>query len=213
MGSMSRCRMRSARTTTTYAILGLLGVRSWTTYELAKQVQRSLNWFWPRAERKLYDEPKRLVADGLATASQGATGKRPRTVYSITDDGREALRRWLDAPLAARTSEFEGIVKVFFADAGSLDQLLGTLDAIRDEAAGRIEELATFAGTGAEQSAFPGRLHISALTLQLQLEQELAVQRWTTWAREQVAQWDSTRDPGEWDARAVLKRLAAGATS
>ena len=47
-------------------ILGLLSLRSWTTYELAKQVQRSLGWFWPRAERKLYDEPKRLVAAGLA---------------------------------------------------------------------------------------------------------------------------------------------------
>lgn len=83
--------MAPARTTTTYALLALLGVRDWTTYELAKQVQRSLNWFWPRAERKLYDEPKRLVADGLATASVGATGKRPKTVYAITDAGRDEL--------------------------------------------------------------------------------------------------------------------------
>ena len=57
---MSRCDMPSFPTTTSYAVLGLLSVRSWTTYELAKQVQRSLNWFWPRAERKLYDEPKQL---------------------------------------------------------------------------------------------------------------------------------------------------------
>ncbi len=61
--------MTSPRTTTSYALLGLLGLRDWTTYELARQVQRSLHWFWPRAERKLYDEPKRLVADGLATAT------------------------------------------------------------------------------------------------------------------------------------------------
>ena len=47
-----------ARPTTTTAtsqtVLGLLALRPWTTYELAKQVQRSLGWFWPRAERKLY---------------------------------------------------------------------------------------------------------------------------------------------------------------
>ena len=108
---------------TTYAILGLLSVRPWTTYELAKQVQRSLSWFWPRAERKLYDEPKRLVADGLATATKESTGKRPRTVYGITDAGREELRRWLDEPPAPPTTEFEGLVKIFFAEAGSLDQL------------------------------------------------------------------------------------------
>src|SRR6187431_658462 len=109
--------------TTSYAVLGLLAIRPWTTYELAKQVQRSLSWFWPRAERKLYDEPKRLVADGLALASAEATGKRPRTVYAITADGRSALRDWLDEPPAPRTTEFEGMVKVFFADAGTLDQL------------------------------------------------------------------------------------------
>jgi hypothetical protein len=73
------------RTTTSYAILGLLSVRDWSTYELAKQVRRSLRWFWPRTERKLYDEPKRLVADGLATATKQYTGQRPRTVYGITE--------------------------------------------------------------------------------------------------------------------------------
>ena len=60
----------STLSTTSHAILGLLSLRSWTTYELAKQVQRSIGWFWPRAERKLYDEPKRLVAAGLARSEE-----------------------------------------------------------------------------------------------------------------------------------------------
>ncbi|MGB8382489.1 MAG: PadR family transcriptional regulator, partial [Dermatophilaceae bacterium] len=118
------------RTTTSYAVLGLLSVRTWTTYELAKQVRRSLNWFWPRAERKLYDEPKRLVEQGLATAERQQHGQRPRTVYRITPAGRTALREWLSAPAAPRSVEFEGMVKVFFADAGSLEQLTATLEQI-----------------------------------------------------------------------------------
>src|SRR5574338_30934 len=97
-------------TTTSYALLGLLALRDWTTYELAKQVQRSLHWFWPRAERKLYDEPKRLVAAGLATAVEEHTGKRPRTVYRITRSGRTALRRWLAGAPEAPSLEFEGMV-------------------------------------------------------------------------------------------------------
>ena len=87
--------MTRPQTTTSYAILGLLRLRSWTPYELAKQVQKSLGWFWPRAERKLYDEPKNLVALGLATATEEYTGNRPRTVYAITPAGRRALRGWL----------------------------------------------------------------------------------------------------------------------
>src|SRR3954465_3903902 len=120
---MSRCSMQQerARPTTAYAILGLLALQPWSTYELAQQVRRSLNWFWPRAERKLYDEPKRLVDQGLATAVQEPTGKRPRTVYEITAEGRDALRAWLAQPPEPPSLEFEGMVKVFFADSGSLD--------------------------------------------------------------------------------------------
>ena len=213
---MSRCLMATDRTaarpTTSYALLGLLSVRTWTTYELAKQVQRSLNWFWPRAERKLYDEPKRLVADGLATATKERTGQRPRTLYAITTDGREALRRWLDEPSAPRSGEFEAMLKVFFADAGSLGQLEATLVAIEQEAAQRLGELAAMTEEGlARTTEFPERLHLSAIGLRLQFEQEEAVLRWSRWARQEVTQWRGTDDPGTWDQRAELAALVARA--
>jgi DNA-binding PadR family transcriptional regulator len=203
--------MSSTRSTTTYALLGLLATRSWTTYELAKQVHRSLSWFWPRAERKLYDEPKRLVADGLATAMKESTGKRPRTVYGITDTGRAELRRWLSEPPAARSSEFEAMVKVFFADAGDLSQLASTLHLIEQEATARIDALAAMAAVGADAPQFPQRLHISALCLRLQLEQEATVLRWVSWARASVDEWHDAGDPGSWDFKAVLTELAADA--
>ena len=211
MGSMSRCRVTTRRTPTTYAILGLLNVRTWTTYELAKQAQRSLRWFWPRAERKLYDEPKRLVADGLATATKEATGKRPRTVYGITDAGREELRRWLDDPPAPPSLEFEGLVKVFFAEAGSLDQLRANLDAIAAEAADRLEGFAEVAEASAEASDFPERLHLGALSFRLSFDQEMATLRWVEWARAQVEEWRTTGDPGEWDGTRALSVMAAAA--
>jgi len=195
------------RTTTSYALLGLLALRSWTTYELAKQAQRSLNWFWPRAERKLYDEPKHLVDSGLATARSEATGKRPRTVYAITAKGRRELAAWLDEPAAPRAGEFEAMVKIFFSDAGDLSQLDATLERVQDEARTRIDELSRMA---AGPATFPEREHISALTLPLSLDQERTVLRWATWMREQVAQWTSTSDPGGWNARAVLDGLGRG---
>jgi DNA-binding PadR family transcriptional regulator len=199
---------RKPSTTTSYAILGLLSVRSWTTYELAKQAQRSLNWFWPRAERKLYDEPKALVANGLASARKEYTGQRAGTVYDITADGRDALRRWLDEPPAPLTTEFEAMVKVFFADAGTLDQLKSTLDAIESGATQRLVNLAGLAEQSrAEEFAFPQRRHISALTLRLQYRQESAVLEWARWAGMQVEQWRTTTDPDRWDDQAELARL------
>ena len=198
--------MSRDRTTTSYAVLGLLAIRPWTTYELAKQVQRSLRWFWPRAERKLYDEPKRLADDGLATATREHTGKRGRTVYTITEAGRAALRDWLGEPSAPPTTEFEGMVKVFFSDAGSRQQLLATIERIELQATERLDEIVGLAAT--RPPAFPEREHLSAIGLRLFREQEEATARWARWAREQVEQWPDTTDPGAWDAAAVLAEIA-----
>jgi PadR family transcriptional regulator, regulatory protein AphA len=197
------------RTTTSFAILGLLSLRTWSTYELAKQVSRSLHWFWPRAERKLYDEPKALVADGLATASKSYTGERPRTVYEITDAGRAALTAWLDEPPAARVIEFEAMLKIFFADAGSIAQLVTTIGAVETSSRERLGELTAMIDAITTHPEFPDRLHISALSLRLQFAQEAGALKWSQWARKEVESWQSTTDPGRWDPRAALTALTA----
>ncbi len=193
-------------TTTSYAILGLLRVRPWSTYELAKQVQRSLGWFWPRAERKLYDEPKRLVAAGLASSEGEMTGARPRTVYGVTPSGRRALRQWLDEAPAPPTLEFEGMVKVFFADGGTLEQLRSTLAAIAEAADARLAELeGKVEELTADDVPFAERLHLNALGLRFVLDHERSIAEWARWALEETAGWRSTTDPGSWDHRRALR--------
>jgi PadR family transcriptional regulator AphA len=105
--------------TTSYALLGLLGVRSWSTYELTRQMDRSLGRIWPRAQSKLYEEPKKLVTRGLARARDERVGDRPRTVYSITAKGRRALAGWLGEPSAGVPLESEHLLKIFLAEHGT----------------------------------------------------------------------------------------------
>jgi hypothetical protein len=62
------------------------------------------------------------------------------------------------------------MVKVFFADAGSRAQLLATLHRIEDEAAERLAALAEMAAS--DPAPFPSRLHLSALGLRMQYDQE-----------------------------------------
>ena len=194
--------MPPALSTTSYAILGLLSVRPWTTYELAKQVQRSLGWFWPRAERKLYDEPKRLVASGLATSEREMTGARASTVYAVTRQGRTALKRWLDEPPAPPTLEFEGMVKVFFAESGTLEQLRATLASIADTADERVAELeAKVDELAGDEVPFAERLHLNALGLRFVLDHERSIAQWARWALDQTEGWRSAADPGSWDHR------------
>jgi PadR family transcriptional regulator, regulatory protein AphA len=175
---------------TSFAILGLLSIQSFTTYELAQQMQRTLRWFWPRAASKIYEEPKKLVAAGLASSHVTFTGKRRSTVYEITDAGRTALRDWLDTPAAGMQLEFEAMIKLAFADAGDVTQLRATLREIRADAEARLDELlargAEYASTG---GPFPDRLPIIAVTGKLLMSQYAALVRWARWAEESIDEW------------------------
>lgn len=199
-------------TTTSYVILGHLALRSWSTYELAQQMKRSTRHYWPRAESKIYEEPKKLVAHGLATATREYTGRRPRAVYTITDKGRNALRRWLDEPGQPPLVEFEGVVKVLFAEQGTKEQLLARLRSIREDAQRTQEEhVALAADLTRTGGPFPDRLHINELVFKYMWEQTETVIRWATWAEQEVARWPEDITSADRTEAGIALRHAAGA--
>lgn len=182
--------MAARLSTTSYAVLSLLAVQPFTTYELTKQMDRVLREIWPRAESVIYEEPKRLVAHGLARARTEYTGKRASTVYAITRKGRRTLRRWLGEPGGGPVIEFEAMLQVAFADHGDRDQLAATIDAIATEADERMANvrtrLAEYRETG---GPFPERLPVIALVARFHQEQAEALSRWATWAAAEVEGW------------------------
>jgi PadR family transcriptional regulator AphA len=198
-------------TTTSYLILGHLALRDWSTYELAQQLKRSTRHYWPRAESKLYEEPKKLVAHGLATARREHTGRRPRTVYAITKQGRTALRRWLEEPLQPPLLEFEGMVKVLFSEHGSKQQLLTTLQAIRQQAEQTRQEHAALARDLTQTGGpFPDRIHLNTLVIQFMWNQTETIRRWATWAEKQVTGWpEDIKQPSRAGAAETLPAAAA----
>src|ERR671931_2858155 len=124
----------SGLTTTSYAVLAQLALRPWSTYELAQQRVRYFRYVWPRAESAIYREVKRLDAMGLVAAKREYVGKRPRTVYSITETGRQVLREWLDTPVSPFAMDFEAMIPLFIAPLGTKQQLAATLQQVRDDA-------------------------------------------------------------------------------
>ena len=178
-------------TPTSFAILGLLSIQPFTTYELAQQMDRTLSWFWPRAASMIYEEPKKLVTAGLAASEVTFTGKRRSTVYQITDTGRAALRDWLDTPAAGMRMEFEAMLKVAFADAGNVTQLRATVREIEADAQARLAEIVDrskeYATTG---GPFPDRLPIAAITGKLLMGQYEAVVGWARWAENAIVEWN-----------------------
>ena len=196
-------------TTTSYAILGLLAVRPWSTYELARQMDRARGWFWPRTRSKLYEEPKKLVALGLAKAADESVGRRPRTVYSITAKGRHRLAAWLATPSDGPVLEFEGLVKVFFAEHGTKGDLMATLAGVRswlDTRAAQSEAIPREYLEG--RGPYPERLPWLILAGRFLDELDLAVERWLEWATATVASWPDDITKAEPDLR-TLEEMAA----
>jgi DNA-binding PadR family transcriptional regulator len=190
--------MPAELTTTSYAILGLLALKPWTTYELAQQMDRAISEFWPRTRSKLYEEPKKLVTHGLAKAKAEKVGNRPRTVYSITPKGRKALAAWMREPVASKgpALEFEQLMKVFFAEFGSKDDLLATLAGLRPYIdAQHAQGVEICRGYLDGNGPFPDRLAWNILVGEFLSGFEDLVTRWVDWATETVEGWpDDVRD-------------------
>ncbi len=193
--------------TTSYSVLSLLSLRDWTSYELAQQMQRTLRFVWPRAERKIYDEPKRLVAAGYATSVTGAVGRRARTTYSITPAGRAALHAWLGTTPQPASLEFEGMLRVLFADQGDLDQLRVSLETVKAQAIEARQRLAELSEelVSNDGGAFPERVHVNALSLRFLIDHHDHQRRWAEWALAETAKWKNTTTPTDAARRRALQ--------
>ena len=196
-------------TTTSYAILGLLAVRPWTTHELVQQVDRSLRRLWPRAQSKLYEEPKKLVAHGYATAAEDPVGRRRRTRYTITAKGRRALASWLREPGAGPTLEFEQLVKIHCADSGSKADVVANLEAAR---AWVLEEnqqnLAAARAYLAGESEFPQRAALNQLPGRFLTDFYLTVARWIDWASAMIETWPDDVTDARFNTAAAEEAVA-----
>jgi DNA-binding PadR family transcriptional regulator len=214
--------------TTSYAVLGMLAVRPWSAYELTKQMRRSLVYCWPKAESVLYDEPKRLARLGLVHAAEQPSGNggRTRSVYSITEAGRTALREWLTTEPAPPRFELEPLLRLLYADHGSKDDALRAVASARDWARGETERgLVQLEEYRVDGGPFPERLHIIALFGDLTARLVEAVETWATEALAEIEDWPDTRGVGGTPAttrrldgvvrraRRAVRRWADGARS
>lgn len=198
-------------TPTSYAVLGLLGLRPWTTYELARQSERSLRYFFPRAERAVYLEAKRLVRLGWAQAATVRTGRRASTVYRITAAGEQALRGWLEASSAPTQIQSEALLKLFLAGREDASRMRAAVAELGEDAARVLAEFATMAsGT----SQFPERMPTNVVSMRLMAEMYAAMLRWAQWADEALGVLEhGSQDAVERQTRRALDAICAAAAA
>jgi PadR family transcriptional regulator, regulatory protein AphA len=162
-------------TTTEAALLGLLRTRPMSGYDLRKDVERSVGYFWAPAKTQIYATLPRLVAAGYATQERVVQDARPdKSIYAITDAGREALRVWVEeAPLEAGQGRNLILMKLYFGEGADRDALLRQLRERRADAERLLGELEELEDAGAGGSPF------QALTRRWGFIYGEALLRWT----------------------------------
>ncbi|MGH8913699.1 MAG: PadR family transcriptional regulator [Acidimicrobiia bacterium] len=198
--------MADQLTTTSYAVLTQVAVRPWSPYELVQQRVRYFRYVWPAAESAIYREVKRLAAMGLIQGEKEYTGKRARTVYSITEDGTQALREWLGTPVTPFSMEFEAMLRVFVAPLGTKDELVGTLKQVQSDA----QDMLGFAGEVKQEfldgiNVTQDQVYIRALAVDFFISLLNTVEAWAERILSELETWDDLTPSEEKNKRGLEK--------
>ena len=180
-----------ALTTTSYAILGVLAIKPRTAYELALEMRHCFEYFWPRDDARVYRDAQSLTDGGLVISDKQFIGKRPRTTYSITTEGRQALQVWLSSPSQPASLDFESLIKVFLARFGTLEELLATVQQVQADAEYRLQ-----VATNVRQIYLDGcapfqndYVHVWALVYDFQVSNFQMLHAWATRTLAEISTW------------------------
>src|ERR1700680_3822102 len=139
--------IRNGYTTVEYLTLGLVALlEPCTSYDLKREVERTVSHFWTFSHTALYQAPPQLAAAGLLLEEQEETGRR-RRLYRLTPDGRAELLSWL-AETSAHPIELRDLALlklVLLGPHASPGQTHALANAQADYHARRLEEFKSLA--------------------------------------------------------------------
>jgi DNA-binding PadR family transcriptional regulator len=126
-----------------YEILGLVGgtTAGAGPHDLRGMVRRGRMLAWA-GESQYYVEPKRLARLGYleATREPGKTGER--TVYTLTDQGLQALREWARTPVRFTPLKSEPVLRLLITDLVGEASTRQSIATLREDIADLAQRLA-----------------------------------------------------------------------
>jgi len=161
------------------AILVCLTERPMTGYELAKTFDSSIGFFWKANHQQIYRELTKLRDRGHVQAREVVqSGKPNKLVYTLTAEGKAALRHWASRPSSPPSIKDDMLVRLCALDAVDMQpmraDLMARLEYHRDRLARYERVLVKRFPHGAASLGDTGKL----LGLRLGLKHERAVVEW-----------------------------------
>ena len=149
---------RSQLTPFEHVLLGMIFGQPASGYDLKRQFATTPMGVYQPSSGALYPALERLERRGLLSSEsfRPAAGGRPRRVYQLTPDGRQAHLGWVRAPVRPETVAqdlgMHLLRFVMMAEVLPPDEVLGFLASLRSALAGFVATLEQ-ASTGADVSA------------------------------------------------------------
>lgn len=109
---------------TARVILGLLKFSSRTGYDVKRVTDFSTRFFWRASYGQIYPELRALEKAGLVSVREEPYGRRARHVYTLTPEGERALHEWLTGEDDVYELRDEGLLRLFFGELVSHEELL-----------------------------------------------------------------------------------------
>jgi DNA-binding PadR family transcriptional regulator len=117
-----------------YAILGFLSWQALSGYDLKKLFEASTALYWSGNNNQIYRALIQLRNEGLVTVeTRNQTSGPSKKIYTITQQGRDALRAWVGAAPEAPLLRNGFLVQLAWADQLSPAELDGLLARYEDE--------------------------------------------------------------------------------
>ena len=161
------------------AILACLTERPMTGYELAKTFDNSIGFFWKADHQQIYRELTKLRDRGHIQGREVVqSGKPNKLVYTLTPEGRAALRHWAARPSVPASIKDDLLVRLYALDSVDVEplrtDLMARLEHHRDRFARYERLLNKRFPDGTAPPADVGKL----LGLRIGLAHERAVAEW-----------------------------------
>jgi DNA-binding PadR family transcriptional regulator len=123
-----------------YEILGLVGDGGAGPHDLLQMARhgRLLDW---AGESQYYVEPKRLARLGYLDAHKEPGKTRQRTVYTLTEKGRQALAAYARTPVTVTPLKSEPLLRLLICDLVGERVTRRSLETLRDDIADLQERL------------------------------------------------------------------------
>src|SRR5919197_2506496 len=131
---MSRSFINPELTLFSYEILGLVGSGGAGAHDLLRMARRGRILDWA-GESQYYAEPKRLATLGYLDARKEPGRTRERTVYTLTDKGRQALAVYARTPVTVTPLRSEPLLRLLICDLVGEDVTRESLLTLRDDIA------------------------------------------------------------------------------